>query len=60
MGAIGGVEPQNVEGFKEYGSKLAKGGNVITSQRKGHILSDNDAKDLDMKKFINDWKLTYM
>ena len=53
MGAIGGVEPQNVEGFKEYGSKLAKGGNVITSQRKGHILSDNDAKDLDMKKFIN-------
>ena len=59
-GAMGGVQPENVDGFKEYGTKLANGGSISTSQRKGHILSENDAKNIDIKNFINNWTPSYM
>ena len=59
-GAMGGVQPENVDGFKEYGTKLANGATVSTSQRKGHVLSDNDVKKLDVKSYIDNWTPTYM
>ena len=57
---MGGVKPEDVDGFKEYGTKLANGAKVSTSQRKGHVLSDNDAKNLDLKKYMNNWTPTFL
>ena len=59
-GAMNGVQPENVDGFKEYGTKLANGGSVSTSKRKGHIVSSNDAKKVNIKSFINNWTPSYM
>ena len=33
---------------------------VKTSQRKGHVLSDDDVRDLDIKKYMNDWTPSFM
>ena len=49
------VEPEIVAGFKEYGTKLDTGGGVNTSQRKGHILSQNDAQGVNIKNYLNNW-----
>ena len=43
-GSMSGVLPENVAGFKEYGTKLSNGAAVSTSNRKGHILSQADAE----------------
>ena len=59
-GSMGGVKPETVDGFKEYGTKLANGAAVSTSQRKGHVLSDNDSKKVDVKSYIDNWTPTYM
>lgn len=59
-GAMGGVQPENVEGFKEYGTKYANGSPVSTSQRKGHVLSDKDVENLDIKKYMNNWTPSFM
>ena len=40
---MGNVQPEEVEGFYEYGTKLASVA-VIASQRKGHILSKTELK----------------
>ena len=53
-GSMGGVQPEEVEGFKEYGTKYKNGGLVNTSQRKGHVLSKKDVQNLDVKKYMND------
>ena len=50
---MSGVQPESVDGFKEYGTKLANGGSVSTSKRKGHLVSSNDAKKVNIKSFIN-------
>ena len=54
-GAMSGVQPETIEGFKEYGTKLANGAAVNTSQRKGHIISKQEAESIDIKKYMNDW-----
>ena len=59
-GSMGGVPPEDVEGFKEYGTKYANGAPVSTSQRKGHVLSKEDVENLDIKKYMNDWTPTFM
>ena len=59
-GSMGGVNPEEVEGFKEYGTKYKDGSPVKTSQRKGHVLSDDDVRDLDIKKYMNDWTPSFM
>ena len=59
-GAMSGVQPETVAGFKEYGTKLANGGGVNTSQRKGHIVSANDAKKVNVKNYMNNWTPSFM
>ena len=59
-GAMSGVQPETVEGFKEYGTKLANGAAVNTSQRKGHIISKQEAESIDIKKYMNDWTPSFL
>ena len=41
MDSMSGVNPENVAGFKEYGTKLKDGSSVSLSSRKGHTISAN-------------------
>ena len=59
-GAMSGVQPETIEGFKEYGTKLANGAIVNTSQRKGHIISKEEAERIDIKKYMNDWTPSFL
>lgn len=59
-GSMGGVRPEEVDGFKEYGTKLLDGSPVSTSQRKGHVLKDEDVKDLDITDYMENWSPSYM
>ena len=54
-GSMSGVQPESVAGFKEYGTKLANGAPVSTSQRKGHILSQVDAEKTNVISYLNNW-----
>ena len=58
--SMNGVQPENVDGFKEYGTKLANGASVSTSSRKGHILSQSDAQGIKLKNYLNNWTPSYM
>ena len=58
--SMNGVQPENVDGFKEYGTKLANGASVSTSSRKGHILSQSDAQSINLKNYLNNWTPSYM
>ena len=57
---MGGVKPEDVPGFKEYGTKYTNGGPVGTSYRKGNVLSADDVKDLDIKSYLNNWTPSYL
>ena len=59
-GSMSGVQPENVAGFKEYGTKLANGAAVNTSQRKGHILSQADAEKTNIISYLNNWTPSFM
>ena len=59
-GSMSGVQPENVAGFKEYGTKLANGQAVNTSQRKGHILSQADAEKTNIISYLNNWTPSFM
>ena len=59
-GAMSGVQPETVEGFKEYGTKLANGGVVNTSNRKGHVISKEEADKIDIKSYLNGWTPSYL
>ena len=59
-GAMSGVQPETIERFKEYGTKLANGAAVNTSQRKGHIISKQEAESIDIKKYMNDWTPSFL
>ena len=54
-GSMSGVLPENVAGFKEYGTKLSNGAAVSTSKRKGHILSQADAEKTNIIDYLNKW-----
>ena len=58
-GEMGGVQPEDVEGFWEYGTKLADGTTVDLSKRKGHIIIDIDFGIFDLRIFMNDWTPYY-
>ena len=58
--SMNGVAPENIDGFKEYGTKLASGAAVSTSQRKGHILLQADAESINIINYMNNWTPTYM
>ena len=58
-GAMNGVQPENVAGFKEYGTKLSNGAAVSTNKRKGHILSQADAEKTNIIKYLNNWTPSY-
>ena len=57
---MSGVAPENVAGFKEYGTKLSNGAAVNTSQRKGHLLSQADAEKTNIVSYLNGWTPSYM
>ena len=57
---MGGVKPEEAKGLQEYGTKLANGAPVSTSQRKGVVLSDKDVKNLDIKKYMDNWTPSFM
>ena len=57
---MGGVNPEEVDGFLEYGTQLTNGSPVSTSQRKGHVLKDEDVKDLDITDYMEKWNPSYM
>ena len=59
-GAMSGVQPETIEGFKEYGTKLANGATVNTSQRTAHIISKEEAESIDIKKYMNDWTPSFL
>ena len=59
-GSMNGVAPENVAGFKEYGTKLSNGAAVSTSQRKGHILSQADAEKTSIVSYLNNWTPSFM
>ena len=54
-GSMSGVLPENVAGFKEFGTKLSNGAAVSTSNRKGHILSQADAEKTNIIDYLNKW-----
>ena len=56
---MSGVRPENVAGFKEYGTKLKDGSGVSLSSRKGHTISAKDAAAVNKKGYINNWTPTY-
>ena len=58
-GPMNGVQPENVAGFKEYGTKLSNGAAVSTSKRKGHILSKADAEKTNIINYLNNWTPSY-
>ena len=58
--SMGNVQPEQVEGFKEYATKLENGAAVNTSKRKGHILSKSDAEKIDIKDYMNNWTPSFM
>ena len=53
--SMSNVQPQNVAGFKEYGTKLANGAAVNTSRRQGHLLSQADAEKTNIISYLNNW-----
>jgi len=57
---MGNVQPEEVEGFYEYGTKLAGGVVVSTSQRKGHIFSKTEAENINIKDYMNGWTPSFM
>ena len=59
-GSMNGVPPEEIEGFKEYGTKLKNGAEVNTSNRKGHIISKEEAKKIDVKSYLNGWKPSFL
>ena len=59
-GAMSGTQPENVEGFKEYGTKLANGANVNTSQRKGNVVSKEEVEKLSINYYLNNWTPSFM
>ena len=54
-GAMSNVQPQNVAGFKEYGTKLSNGAAVNTSKRLGHTLSQADDEKTNIIDYLNKW-----
>ena len=58
--SMSGVNPENVAGFKEYGTKLKDGSLVDLSNRKGHIVSEKDAASINKKDYMNNWTPTYL
>ena len=58
--SMSGVNPENVAGFKEYGTKLKDGSSVSLSGRKGHTLSANDAASINKKNYMNNWTPSYL
>ena len=59
-GPMNNVQPETVDGFKEYGTKLANGAKVSTAKRKGHIVSDSDATKVNIVSYLSNWTPTYM
>ena len=59
-GSMGGTSPEDVEGFKESGTKYKDGSPVNTSQRKGHVLSMDDLGYIDINGYLKDWEPTFM
>ena len=57
---MNGVAPENVAGFKEYGTKLSNGAAVSTSQRKGYILSQADAEKTSIVSYLNNLNPSFM
>ncbi len=57
---MGNVKPEDVEGFYEYNTKLENGAIVSTSQRKGHILSQEEMENINIKDYINGWTPSFM
>lgn len=57
---MGNINPEEVEGFFEYGTKLKNGALVNTSQRKGNILSKSDAEKINIKDYMNGWTPSFM
>jgi len=58
--SMSGVQPETVDGFKEYGTKLSNGSGVDTSRRKGHSLSANDANGISLTNYMNNWTPTFL
>ncbi len=58
--SMSGVQPENVAGFKEYGTKLKDGTTVSLSSRKGHTVSASDAAKINKPNYMNNWTPTYL
>lgn len=53
--SMSGVQPESVAGFKENGTKLSNGQKVDLSKRKGHIVSDSDAANINIINYMKNW-----
>ena len=59
-GPMNGVEPETINGFKEYGTKLANGAEVNLSKRKGHKISKSDAKKINIINYMDNWTPSFL
>lgn len=58
--SMSNVNPESVDGFKEYGTKLKDNTVVSLSKRKGHTVSASDAAKINKKNYMNNWTPTYL
>ena len=58
--SMSGVQPENVNGFKEYGTKLKDDTVVNLSKRKGHTVSASDASIINKKDYMDNWTPSYL
>ncbi|SFX50122.1 pectinesterase family protein [Ruminococcus sp. XPD3002] len=58
--SMSGVQPENVSGFKESGTKTKDGKAVDTSKRKGHIISESDAAGIKLVNYMKNWTPSYL
>ena len=50
------AKPENVAGYKEYGTVTSDGKAVSTSGRKGHVISEAEANAIDPDDFLQGWE----
>ena len=58
-GEMGGVNPEDVKGFWEYGTSLSDGTLVDLSKRKGNIIDNIDFSQFDLRSYMNNWTPYY-
>ena len=57
---MNGIKPEDVDGFKEYGTQLKDKTPIDLSKRKGQLVSSEFARTLQKIKYLNYWSPSYL